>query len=161
MVKEMTVSGLIIALSIFFYTQTFDFQTLSDIGKMGPEFWPRLNLIGIILLSLFIMLQFYRDHKKGLIPESKVMEKKNTKGVLLCLGILFSLIFLMPYFGFLPAAFLAMVALVYAFGERDRRVIFFTSFLLVAMIYIVFGRLMSVPLPRGILFFQTFSYYLY
>ena len=159
--KDILVSSVIIVGCIFFYVLTLGIPTIAGFERMTPSFWPRFNLIGIVILSAVIILRsLLKPKEKG--PAAK---RKSTKGgmtgLLICAGILFLFIFLMPYLGFLITAFLSTSALIYALGERRKRTIFFSSFVLIAIIYIVFGKLMYVPMPRGVSIIQELSYYLY
>jgi hypothetical protein len=54
-----------------------------------------------------------------------------------------------------------MGLLIYALGERNKLVVVATSFGMVTVIYIVFAKLMYVPMPRGVSVFEKLSYYLY
>lgn len=159
--SDIVVCLIIIALSVFFYVHTLSFPTIIGYEKMGPEFWPRLTLTGIVILALIIMIGSLLEWRKGtsLTVESK--EKKNTVGAVVCAGILFVFIISISYIGFLLSAFLSMMVLAYALGERNKLLLLFFSFIMVAMIYLSFGKLLFVPMPRGVWIFRELSYYLY
>jgi len=160
-VKEILVSIVIILACIFFYVLTIGIPTIAGFERMTPSFWPRFNLIGMVILSAVIILRSLLKSKGQKSSAKKERAKGGVTGLLICAGILFLFIFLMPYLGFLITAFLSTSALIYALGERRKRSIFLTSFVLVAIIYVVFGKLMYVPMPRGVSIIQEISYYLY
>lgn len=150
----------IIGFSIFFYLQTFSFPPILGYEKMGAEFWPRLNLIGMMILASIIMIISFRKPQKA-VPTEVQPERKNTRGVITCGAFLLAFIILISYIGFLFSAFLSMMALIYTLGERNKAKIFFSSLILVSVIYLTFGKLLFVPIPRGISIFRQLSYYLY
>jgi len=53
------------------------------------------------------------------------------------------------------------MALIYALGERKKSVILATSFVLVLVVYLSFGKFLFVPMPRGVSIFRELSFYLY
>lgn len=159
--KDILVSSVIIAGCIFFYMFTLGIPTIAGFERMTPSFWPRFNLVGIAILAAVILLRSLLKPEKRIPAEKKEGTKRGMTGLLICVGILFLFIFLMPYLGFLITAFLSTSALMYALGERRKRSIFLTSLVLVAIIYVVFGKLMYVPMPRGVSIIQELSYYLY
>ena len=159
--KEILVSIVIILACIFFYVLTIGIPTIAGFERMTPSFWPRFNLIGIVILSAVIILRSLLKPKEKEPAAKKDRAKGGMRGLLICAGILFLFILLMPYLGFLITAFLSTSALMFALGERKKRTIFLSSFILVALIYLVFGKLMYVPMPRGVSIIQEISYYLY
>ncbi|MCJ7596203.1 MAG: tripartite tricarboxylate transporter TctB family protein [Desulfobacterales bacterium] len=159
--KELLVSIVIILACIFFYVLTIGIPTIAGFERMTPSFWPRFNLIGIVILSAVIILRSLLKPKEKEPAAKKDRAKGGMRGLLICAGILFLFILLMPYLGFLITAFLSTSALMFALGERKKRTIFLSSFILVALIYLVFGKLMYVPMPRGVSIIQEISYYLY
>ena len=57
MKKDIIVAGFIIAASVFFFILTLKIEGVAGYENMGPAFWPRFNLIGMIILSGIIMLR--------------------------------------------------------------------------------------------------------
>jgi hypothetical protein len=158
--KDILGSSIIISLSLFFYALTFNIQTIAGFEKMTPSFWPRFNLIGIIVLSLYVIMKDLLSRTKSVSREARVPKEQIVLKLALSVLILFSWIFCMPYLGFLLTSLLATACLVYILGESKKVALLF-SFVLVFFIYIVFGKLMYVPMPRGVWIIQEISYYLY
>jgi len=168
MKKDIIVPGFIIAASIFFLTLTLKIETVAGYERMGPAFWPRFNLIGMVILSGAIMLRSLmraekRDPGEAATEENLTEPGKlsNLKYVFYCAGILFGFILAIAYLGFLPSAFVATAGLIYFLGERKKWLVLLVSFGLVAGIYLLFGKLMYVPMPRGVWIFEKLSYLLY
>ena len=145
MKKDIIVAGFIIAASVFFFILTLKIEGVAGYENMGPAFWPRFNLIGMIILSGIIMLR------------SLIRTGKHDTGE----AILFGFILAISYLGFLPTAFVATAGLIYFLGERKKWLVLLVSFGLVAGIYLLFGKLMYVPMPRGVWIFEKLSYLLY
>lgn len=156
------VGGLIIiALSVFFYIQTLAFPTAMGYEKMGGEFWPRFTLVGIVVMAIIIMIDSFLKARSGVPSKERPREDKNTLGVAICGIIIFFFILLIPYLGFLLSAFFGFMVLMYTFGEKKKLVVLCYSIVMVGMIYLLFGKFLFVPLPRGVSIFQALSYYLY
>jgi hypothetical protein len=168
MKKDIIVAGFIIAASVFFFALTLQIEGVAGYEKMGPAFWPRFNLIGMIILSGVIILRSLKrteKHDKGEAATEENPEKpsklRNLKYVFCCTAILFGFILAISYLGFLPTAFVATAGLIYFLGERKKWLVLLVSFGLVAGIYLLFGKLMHVPMPRGVWIFERLSYLLY
>ena len=151
----------IVALSVYFYIRTLSFPVITGYEKMGGEFWPRFTLVGIIVMAILVMIDGFLKVKSGNPSKGRSRQYGNTMGVAICGFIVFFLILLIPYIGFLLSAFLGMMVLMIAFGEKKKLVVLGYSFGMVAMIYLLFAKFLLVPLPRGVSIFETLSYYLY
>lgn len=151
----------LIAASIFFFIQTLSYPVISRFEKMGPEFWPRLMLIGIVIVTLFLLVESIMEKRKTRKTEEGPREEKNTKLVIASGGILMTSLLLVPIIGFLLSSFIATAVLAIVLGERKKHAAFFYSFVMVFVIYVSFGKLMFVPMPRGVSIFRELSYYLY
>ena len=168
MKKDIIVPGFIIAASIFFFILTFQIEGVAGYEQMEPAFWPRFTLIGMMILCGIIMLRSLIKTEKNDAGDAATEENlaapgtlSNLKYVFYCAGILFCFILAISYLGFLPSAFVATAGLTYFLGERKKWLVFLVSFGLTAGIYLLFGKLMYVPMPRGVWIFEKLSYLLY
>ncbi len=155
------VCGVIIAASIFFYIYTLSFPVILKYEKMGPGFWPKMVLIGIILMTLSLLVESIRERRKTNQGKTSAKEEKNTKLVVTCGGILAISLLLMPIIGFVLSSFFGTAILALVLGEKKIGTALFYSFIMVLVVYASFGKLMYVPLPRGMSIFRALSYYLY
>ena len=114
-----------------------------------------------MILALIIIIGSILERRRGTSPKVESKEKKNTARAVVCAGILFFFIISISYIGFLLSAFLSMMVLAYVLGERNKLLLLFFSFVMVGMIYLSFGKLLFVPMPRGVWIFRELSYYLY
>jgi len=143
------------------YVETFSYAVVPGYERMGPEVWPRFVLAGITFLSLLIMIRALRRRGKDPSGTPAPQTKMNTSHVLVCAVALFFVTILVPYLGFLFSAFLGMIVFSYILGARGKFTIFWYSIASVAAIYLVFGRILLVPMPRGVSIFRELSFYLY
>jgi len=127
---DIFVSIFIFVVSGLFYAQIISYHTMVGYEKMGPGFWPGLNLIGMMIISIILFLRAVKNHRKGVSKKSSPLGR----GVLVVGGLLFFYILVIPYLGFLFTSFLAMSSFIYILGERRKVHIFATSFFLVGLI---------------------------
>ena len=159
--SQIIVCLVIIAWSIFFYIYTLSFPVITKYEKLGPGFWPKLVLIAILLVTLSLLVETFRNVRKADEKQEIDGKEKNTKLVIVCAAILTGSLLLMPIVGFVFSSFFATAILAVVLGEKKIRTSLLYSFILVLVIYLSFGKLMYVPMPRGISIFRELSYYLY
>lgn len=106
-------------------------------------------------------------------PESSSQEASKTPSearegqaahLLWWLGIpllLFGFIYALPYLGFVPSTLLFGVLYALYLGERNPLIVLGLPTVMVALILLVFTRLLSVPLPPGVGVFHAFSLLFY
>lgn len=126
---------------------------------IGAAGFPRIIMILALVLLVISLINVIRKNKGKLYKGEKVQELNPT--FLSLIGSIVLYILLIRYIGFLISSFILIGAILYILGHR--KVI---SGLLISVIAafgytIVFGRLLSVPLPRGIAVFKIMSYFLY
>ena len=161
--SNIIISLLVLGSSVFFFVQTLSYPVGLEYERMGPGFWPKLILTGMIILSLIAMIQSILEYKKGISPNDGggQQERPRAAGTIICGVILLFFIILIPYMGFLLSAFLSMAFLMFGLGEKNKRNVLFFSLVVVGIIYLLFGKALLVPMPRGMWIMRDLSYYLY
>jgi len=159
--SNVIVCAVIIVASIFFYLEVLSYPEVSGLEKGTAHLWPKVVLILTFIFALITLIESTLKAKKGMISGKKSEEPINMKGLAACSLILFFFIFLIPYIGFLPAAVPSTILTVYALGEKKIMSNIIYSLSIVAFIYLSFGKILLVPLPRGVSIFREFSYLLY
>lgn len=147
----------VIAASVFFYIHTYSFPESLGYQELGPGFWPRLTLAGMIIVAAIICGRSLIASRKESRPESS----GDSKAFVLMIVLLVLYIFAIHITGFLPASLLMLLAFMRLLGEKNKVVIFSTALGLVAVVYLIFAKIMVAPLPRGVSIFKALSYYLY
>jgi len=159
--SDVIVCMVIIAASIFFYIYTLTFPVILKYEKMGPGFWPKLVLIGIVVAASSLLVESIRKRGNPVQKKEPTKEEKNTKLVVLCAVVLAIFLYFMQIVGFVLSSFFATAILAFLLGEGKKRSAVIYSFVIVLVIYASFAKLMYVPLPRGISVFRELSYCLY
>lgn len=119
---------------------------------MGSETWPEIILATIILLSaLQVFLSVFRD------KESSISFENVTTQVLLVIGLLGVYIFSLEYIGFLIATLLFQWIFIALLNQYRNKLYVVAPIVVTVSIYVLFVKIMYVPLPRGIGLFRAFS----
>ncbi len=141
---EVIISLFLIFLSAFLYWQTFDFPQGKLSRTAGPAAMPRLWLWGILLFSLWLIVDKLRSAQA---PEKK--QNANQKKALLLASLTVVYLLIMQYMGYYVATFLFITAGAYLLSFRKHVVIFLTSAGFSVLSYFVFYKILGVPLPLG------------
>jgi len=104
-------------------------------------------VLGIALLLLSLLVLFMPEKR----PKEAVWERSALKRNLLILAGLVIYILLFKPLGFYVTTFFLLVYLMKLSGEKGLKRSVTISFITVALIYIVFYRLLVIPFPQGIL----------
>lgn len=121
-------------------------STFPDRGLVGPEFFPILISVGIIVFAAVDVLNEttteleLSDHEFG--PPAVV------------LTLLVAYVLLMPITGFLVGSMLLLPVLLYYSDVRSKPVLVGLSLGLPILLFYIFGRIFLVRLPEGIIPFS-------
>lgn len=156
---EIIFHGFLMMILGFFYHQTNLINTARMTDPIGPAGFPRIMIIlafALLTSSLIKAVKKYRttEKKKGSIEEFD-------KGFLILFASIIAFVLLVNYLGFLIASGLLILAILLILGQRKlSRVVLFT--VVASLVFtLVFGNLLSVPLPRGIGALKSLSHLLY
>ncbi len=157
---EIIISGVTFAVAwVLFYVAT-TFPQLKFADRVGPAFWPKTILLAIIVLSGFLFLKNViaglRANKFGR-GEVAVLEKEGTKGLIVAIGLSIVYGFSVPYSGFLLSIFLFQVFFLLILKVKKVLVLVLFPLSLTVTLYIIFIKVLYIPLPRGVGFFLTLS----
>lgn len=146
------IAGLIVAGAAALLYITTTFEKVPDLlaQNIGPEVFPQLVLIAIILLTLGMPFE-HRTLRGGAARLDKARSEKvgatgwTTAALLVVIGAL------MPLAGTLVTLFLICLALPLLWGERRLRLIVPFAVLFPLAIKLVFETLLEVPFEPGLL----------
>ncbi|MEA1972634.1 MAG: tripartite tricarboxylate transporter substrate-binding protein, partial [Candidatus Cloacimonadota bacterium] len=129
-----------IFLSIIFFVISFSFPSNTEVG---PSVVPRLWILVLIPLNLILLFDIFRKNKK---IES---EDDNVSVVFLFIGLLILYLLSIFYLGYFISSFAFIFIGIYLLGYRRYGImtIIATGWLLFS--YLIFYRLLFVPLPMG------------
>ena len=144
----------------YFYKESFLIETGRSSDPIGPAGFPQaIILLAIVLtvISLFQTLKKRRKEQSGK-PTKYVELSKEFIGLLAVIAI-FAL--LVDTIGFVVGSFLLMLVLLFLLGERKIGKMAGVSFVVSISFTLLFGKLLSVPLPRGVEFLKELSFFIY
>lgn len=122
-------------------------------GTIGPQVFPYLVSIFIILVSLGIFIQIFRGNLGQ--PEGTefgdIIDKTDFKSLSLVAGSMVTYPLLIERAGFVVASTVAFFGVSYAFGAKKPLKNLLVSLVFSAIVYFSFTRGLNVNLPSGIL----------
>ena len=120
---------------------------------MGTPSFPRFLSFGILVLSSILFLTNYKEALRAKKVENgnktDLEPLKNVGGGLL---ILFLNVVIMVFTGFLPAMIIMNLTFLIYFKVKNKIVLVIEPLITPVLIYLVFQKVLNIPLPRGILF---------
>lgn len=118
---------------------------------VGPKLLPYLSAASMALLSLLLIASGLRERRRKESQEKGFWEWEKAAPVIVSIAIAAAYILLLPLLGFLIATPICMAVYFWYYGLKRR---LFFAILVIAVpliVYYCFYRLISVPLPRGLL----------
>lgn len=145
---------LIASVYCFIYIGAVDNSTATE---LGAAFWPRL-ILGIMIVLLVVGLVNMLRKKDGKAPVNGEAVKGFFKSKLL-LGMIICAVtaLILPTIGFIPTAFLFLVAYGILLGEKRPVVLIVTGVVATLILYVIFQGPLSIFLPRGYGVFRNFA----
>ena len=153
MKKYNIATGIIfLALSIFAYMNGAHLKAKLPTDPLGPGWWPKYLSIALAFFSVVLILQGLLVKKEHDKPAPFDASSPGFRRVVK-LAALLVLFILATYLAGIYVGMLIMIpASMYLLGERNPKLIAVFTVCAIVFIYIVFRRLLMVPLPEGRLF---------
>jgi putative tricarboxylic transport membrane protein len=146
--------GIFTGLGIFIWVYTWHFPVLMEAGGRhpGPSLFPRVLASLFILFGLVVILNGRRASRSRTIPHEEEIAglKLNYFNPVLVIVLIVAFILLAPKLGFLITGTAILVVMMMKLQVRPLRSLFY-SLVLTCFIYLVFAKLLRVPLPLGLL----------
>ncbi|GAB6154574.1 hypothetical protein JCM17380_33240 [Desulfosporosinus burensis] len=168
--QQLILNVLLILFSAICYYLATKFVITRAPGRLGPDFWPKMLCILIIVFSVadIVMLLLNKekhDSTEEINPaEDADVESSIKKYPLFLIGgmvITGVYIYLLPIIGFIICTALYLAALMLLGQYRNKKVIISSSFVGSFSLLIVFSKIVYISLPAGIGFFGEFTFLLY
>jgi putative tricarboxylic transport membrane protein len=121
-------------------------------GKLSspqPGFFPLILAIFLAIFSLLLLVQEIREKAQGV--SAFLRGSAPWKRIGLATGALVTFALLFETLGYLPSTFLFMAFLLRAVERQRWSLVFVVAFSTSLVSYLLFGLLLSTPLPAGIL----------
>ena len=166
MALELIVNILLLVASVFTFWYVGATMPSSPQNELGAEQWPQLLLIMLILCIVYNIFSYFRKNKKEDIAASfadffpgilRLVKSKLFVGMV----ILVVMAAIYEPLGFIATCFLFMVAYGFLLGAKKPVRLIIVSLLIMLILYIGFGVLLGVMLPRGYVpFLRNIAYFL-
>lgn len=140
-------SAVVACVAGVFYYLALQFP-VSELDDLGPAFWPKILCVALIGLSVLLAVESFMKYGKEDITVqflATAWQKTTWKAV----GILAIFVVLIKLLGFYPAALLFLPAILWLFGERNKKVILIMDIGIIIAVYIIFSILLRVQLPTS------------
>lgn len=140
--KEIISIIVIYIVMFLFLTQSFGF-------KKDAGLFPRILSIGILILNTIQLIKVMT----GKILERKRRDEIEPKKLLIILSASIVYILALQILGFLISSLIYLAVSMYFLRVKNKKLLLLVSIATVVIIYISFGTLLNVPIPKGILGF--------
>ncbi|MDD3343889.1 MAG: tripartite tricarboxylate transporter TctB family protein [Sulfurospirillaceae bacterium] len=147
----------------FFYNDTLSIDTTRITDVVGAAGFPKAIIVLTFVLtaiSLYFVFRKYIEESHKNIGKKLVIEELNVQFLGL-IGSVVAFIFVSEWLGYFPTSILLVFFIMFLLGQRKISKIFITSIVTSVVFTLIFGKLLHVPLPRGIGFIQELSFLLY
>ncbi|ATW23479.1 tripartite tricarboxylate transporter TctB family protein [Candidatus Formimonas warabiya] len=158
------VDGLLLCLGAYFFWNSNAFDINNVTGDVGPAFFPKLMAVCLLILvvsDLYLNIRKDRKMRKVEKPQNKDINlpsflpkaKKvyaslgipNVTLIMIALTIVYLL--LLPLMGFAISTVIYTIAMMLIYGVHSKKVLFWGGFFSIIVIYLIFSKLLLVPLP--------------
>jgi membrane protein implicated in regulation of membrane protease activity len=170
---ELAFNLLILIFSVYCFWYIGASVPTPDPGKMGAGVWPQL-LLGVLafllLINIYHVIKKYKhrkheekeaaDAEKIKAPMSALIKKIIWHKLLWGSVFLLAYSLIQDYIGFLLSTVVFVFSYMGLLSERRLRVRIVASIVITIVIYLLFTRVLQVPLPRGTGIFREFALWL-
>ena len=156
MIGEIISSLFILLSSCYLYYMAFQMREFRAYKEVGPDFWPKIVLICLILFSAYLTISNVNKWRKSK-DERAAEDDTSWKKALLAGFLILGYIILLKPVGFLVLTPFFIVTLMLLIKRERIRTIPITVIVIMVLVYIIFGKLLYVPLPKGFGIFHDLS----
>jgi putative tricarboxylic transport membrane protein len=112
----------------------------------GPDYWPKLILLFLLILSILLLVKNLRKPQKG--DEPVQMNHPVVFGVMGMIALFFVLL---PFLGYAVTTFILLMALLRTIGMRNIKNLVMIPLSFIIIVYFFFTFIFGVQLPKGTL----------
>lgn len=136
--------GVVIAIALLFASRGLD--TVSAPGQLGPSFWPRLVLAGLVLGCLAKAWEEARRSVRDPEPDARPLARVRLAAAI---ALIVLYVVLTPLLGFLLATAAFIAAFLALCGARAPLVLAANAVAGTVLLLYLFVKLVYLPLPKG------------
>lgn len=161
MFGDLIMSLSILGASCYLYYVATQLKVFRAYKEVGPDFWPKIVLTVLIALSAILTVYNVSVWRKSRDKEQVSAEKEgNWKRVLIVFLLAVGYVYFLKTLGFIVASPLFIIGMMLVIMPERKKVIPFGVIGIMVMIYIIFNKLLFVPLPKGFGIFHDISIFL-
>ncbi len=142
---EVVIGLLLIFLSGYLYWLTLDFPQGELSKTAGPAAMPRLWLYGLVLFSAILIVNTIRDK-----AASNIDNGRNRIQSMSLIGLMIAYLLIVGYLGYYISTTIFLISGAYLLGYRKHWIIAVSGLGFTLLSYLIFYKLLQVPLPLGI-----------
>ena len=126
---------------------TWSLESVAREGQLGPGFWPRVALVGLIVACAAKAIEEWR---RGVETRAAAERPPISTGTLVIgIGLIVAYVLLAPLLGFALVTALFIVAFMVLCGMRSPAAVMANAVLGTVGLLYVFVKLVYLPLPKG------------
>lgn len=153
MKKSNIVTGFIfLAISIAGYIIGSGFKSALTTDPLGPAFWPKTVSAAMGVFSIILILQGVFTKKENEGPPPFDFKSEGFWRMIKLAAVLIAFLLITYYVGIYIGLVFMIPTTMFLLGERNKKLMVIFTVAAVIFFYIVFKRLLMVPLPEGKLF---------
>ena len=126
-------------------------QAFASGGVPGPAFLPFWTALGLLGVGFVLTARGLR--RPGTAAPVEWPGREGWMRIGATVLALALVLLLLNFLGFAVAAYLFVLAVTYSLGTTSRTTLFFVPIAAASVLHIIFGVLLKVPLPKGIIAF--------
>ncbi len=142
---EVVIGLLLISLSTYLYWLTLDFPQGELSKTAGPAAMPRLWIYGLILFSVILIVNTIREK-----VVSNLDNGRNLFQSVSLIGLMIAYLLIVGFIGYYISTTIFLISGAYLLGYRKHWIVFGSGLGFTLLSYLVFYKLLQVPLPLGI-----------
>jgi putative tricarboxylic transport membrane protein len=133
------------------FAATLRFPRLED-GAPGPALFPQILAVLMVLAGIVVILQGRRRSGEGVPAPERVRARSGITNALAVFATIIAFMVVAPVLGFLITSAAILFGLMWRLGASVARAAL-ASVGLTLFVYVIFGKVLRVPLPLGLLWF--------
>jgi len=130
------------------------YPKFAQVSKMGPGDFPTIIAVMLAIFSVWLFVDTFRHpEKKGEAKNDDdtktVKNPQARRDIITGFGIFTGMLVIMPFVGFSLAASVFVCAFLLVVGRYKFHVAIPIALLIPSLLWLIFGYLLTVPLPKG------------
>ncbi len=152
--------------SLFMYYKASQLRQIEAYESVGADFWPKLILLCLIAISAYLTASNGIKWRKSLgrlendTQEASGGDLQGWTRVLIATLFIVGYVLLLKPLGFIMASPLFIIAMMLLISPEKKKTIPFGVLGIMIIIYVLFGKLLFIPLPKGHGIFRSVSIFL-